>query len=56
MKAPLLDTPEQADPARASVEAQRLRLRATSPMRSTKVQVDVDGLALFDDARSPRLL
>lgn len=46
----------QRDRESRQAPAQRLALRSASPLRSTAAQDDVDGLALFDQARSPAML
>lgn len=44
------------DPAELERQRQALTLRTAAPLRSTAPQADVDGLALFDLARSPAFI
>lgn len=51
----LLHYPEAKAPT-AARDREILPLMAAAPLRGGKPQDDVDGLALFDTVRSPRLL
>lgn len=50
----LFDLPADQEDTTAR-DRERLELIAKSPLRSTKDQENVDGLALFDAVRSPSL-
>lgn len=47
--------PEGVNPEMGARQAEMAQLQAQSPLRSVAEQADVDGLALFDQARSPEL-
>lgn len=46
---------DRVNPQTGARQAEMVQLQAQSPLRSVAEQADVDGLALFDQARSPEL-